>query len=75
LADAEPDRYDKTEPPGKPPGPSRTETIYASRLARRQACVAPSAEAQIRLRAASETTVDREGDRRIREELESLGGR
>jgi len=75
LADAEPDLYDTSELPGKPLGPSRTETIYASHLARRRAYIAPSAEAQIRLSVASETTVDQEGDGRIREGLESLGGR
>ena len=75
MADAKPDRYDMSELPDKLPGPSRTETIYASHLARYRACVTPSAEAQIRLSAASKTTVDREGDGRIREELKSLGGR
>jgi len=75
LADTEPDQYDTSEPPGKPPGPSRTEMIYASRQARHRACVTPSAKAQIRLSAASEMTVDREGDGRISEELASLGGR
>ena len=54
----EPDRYNTSKPPGKPPGPSRAETIYASRLARRRACVAPSTEALMHLSAASETTVD-----------------
>ena len=34
-----------------------------------------STEVQIRLSAASGTTVDREGDGRIRKGLESLGGR
>ena len=65
----EPDRYDTSEPPGKPLGPSRTETIYASPLAHRRACVTPSTEAQIRPSTASGMTVDREGDGRIREEL------
>ena len=74
-ADTEPDRYDMNELPGKPPGPSRTETIYASHLACCRACVAPSAEAQICLSATSEMTVDWEGDGRIREEFKSLGGR
>jgi len=75
LADAQLDQYDTSEPLGKLLGPSLTETIYASHLARRRACVAPSAEAQIRLSAASELTVGREGGGRICEELKSLGGR
>ena len=49
--------------------------IYVSCLARCWAYVAPSAEAQIRLSVVSEMTVDREGDGRKCEELESLGGR
>jgi len=40
-----PVRQSSHEPSGKPPGPSRAETIYASRRARRRACVKPSAEA------------------------------
>jgi len=37
----------------------QTETIYASRRAHFQACAATSAEAQIHLSTASQTTVDR----------------
>jgi len=47
-AEAQIRRSDTSEPLGKPPVPSRTETIYASRRACCRACVEPSAEAQIR---------------------------
>jgi len=51
-------RSDTSEPPGRPPGPSRSEpsaeAIYASRLASRRACVEPSAEAR-HVRAAAHT--------------------
>ena len=44
-AEAQIRRSDTSEPSGKPPGPSRIETIYASRRACRRVCVEPSAEA------------------------------
>jgi len=53
----------------------RTEMIYTSCLACCQAYVALATEVQICLSEASEMTVDREGDGRIGEGLESLGGR
>ena len=40
-----PVRQSSHEPLGKPPGPSRAETIYASHRARCRACLKPSAEA------------------------------
>jgi len=68
-----PIRYERAAGQAAGPVSNRNDICKPSGMPPGMRCT--SAEAQIHLSTASETTVDREGDGRIREGLESLGGR